>query len=123
MSVIEPAAQAFGERVLRILPTGLSDELTIAQRAAIKQAAADARANDWTSTHSLDVRYSIPAPGRWFYIRIIAGRERRPRHRHTAELVHGSGRMLFNIVMLGMFSALFYTLLAGGFLVFSAVLQ
>ncbi|RED51524.1 hypothetical protein [Aestuariispira insulae] len=123
MSVIEPAAQAFGERVLKILPSGCADELSIAQRAAIKQAAADARADDWTSTHSLDVRYSIPAPGRWFYIRIIAGRERRPRHRHKAEEAYGSGRAVFNILMLGMFSVVFYTLVAGGFLVFSSVLQ
>ena len=123
MAVIEPAAQAFGERVLRILPSGCADELSIAQRAAIKQAAADARADDWASTHSLDVRYSIPAPGRWFYLRIIAGRERRPRNRSHVERGLGSGRTFFNVLMLGVFSAVFYTLAATSFLIFSAVLQ
>ena len=50
----------------------------------------------WTSQHSLDLRGSVPLPGGQWYVRIIAGPERRSQQRLEQE---GQTRLLLRLVI------------------------
>lgn len=116
-------SRAFAQRMMKRLPDSVHEDLADTQKEALAFSAAAARAEEWTSSHGLDFRYSVPWFGGRYYLRLIAGRERRPLSRVSSETSNGIARSVFHILLIGIAASLFYTLLLGGILLFSAVLQ
>lgn len=68
------------DRLLRRLPPAISQALTPDQVAALGQALMPA-----PPRHSLDFQVSLPAPGGYWYVTVLAGRDRRNRARLSRE--------------------------------------
>ena len=122
MSDASSALGAFGDRVVNRLPAEINDELSDAARNAVRHAAAETRAADWSQVHPLDIRYSLPWFSRRYYIRVLAGPERRPIVRVLKDRRKGALRTLSNIILIGVAAAIFYTLAAMAVLLMSSAL-
>ena len=79
------------------LPADLWDGLTAAERAAIGRAVA---AGGW-STRPVNIRLTLPAPRRRFYLTLVAGWERRTPERRSAERRSHPLRTLGNLIFAG----------------------
>ena len=123
MSDASGAMGAFGERVVNRLPTNIREEISPDACSAIKHAAAETRATDWSQVHPLDIRYSVPWFSRRYYIRLLAGPERRPIVRVLKDRRRGRYRTLVNILLIGLMAAVFYTLAAAAVLLASSALS
>lgn len=122
MTDASSAMGAFGERVVNRLPTDIRDGMSPAACSAIKHAAAETRATDWSQVHPLDVRYSLPWFSRRYYIRVLAGPERRPIVRVLKDRKRSRLRTLMNILLIGVVAAIFYTLAAAAVLLASSAM-
>lgn len=102
------------------LPTSIRDSLDSAQRAAIIEALAPA---GWAG-HPVNLRLSLPLPGRRVFFTLVGGAERRSHARLREERRHHplltAGNALFVLFSLtGMYAvALFATLLSTSILEF-----
>ena len=122
MSEATGIVNAFGDRVVNRLPAEIRDNLTDETREALRHAAAETRATDWSQVHGIDVRYSLPLPGGRYYLRILAGPERRPVVRVLKDRRHNRLRTFVNILMIGVAAAVFYTLAAAVLLLMSSAI-
>jgi hypothetical protein len=78
---------------------------------------------DWPGAHALDARYRFPWFGGPVYLRVMLGRDRRPR---TRSRDHASGsirRSVLNVMLFALGACLIYTAAAVAILAGSSVLQ
>ncbi len=99
--------------LLQRIPEPVRDTLSPEQAQALSQAAASA------GHHPVDLRLTLPLPGRKVFFSIVAGRERRSGERLAVERrqhpLHTAGNILFMLTSLTGFYALalFATLMIG----------
>jgi hypothetical protein len=72
--------------------------------------------------HPVDLRLSLPLPGRRFYCTIVAGRERRAADRRRQERRRHPLRTIGNILFFALAAIAFYAAAALGILLYSSVL-
>lgn len=77
----------------------------------------------WESLHGLDARYRLPWFGGPVYVRIVLGRDRRPKARTKEHAAGSIRRSLFNIVLFALGACVLYTAAGTALLLLSAVLQ
>jgi hypothetical protein len=73
--------EALFEQFLAHVPSQTAETFTVAQVEALKQACSQL---NWKK-HPVDIRLSVPVPFNRFYLVILAGPERRSRHRLKTE--------------------------------------
>ena len=77
----------------------------------------------WGSDHSIDARYRMPWFGGPIYVRVMAGRERRPGPRIKAHNEASIRRSMMNVLLFAFGACIFYTAVGAALLITSAVLQ
>ena len=101
------------------LPRDLWKSLTPTQRGAIAQAVTG---RVW-SAHPVNIRLSLPMPGRKLYITLLAGWERRRPARVRQERNDHPLRTLGNLIFAGAAALLFFLLWIVAALVVSAIVE
>lgn len=76
----------------------------------------------WRSDHAVDARYRLPWLGGAVYLRVILGRERRPKGRSRSEIAASVRKSLLNILIFTMLAILVYTGVITAVLMMSSVL-
>lgn len=105
--------------LLERLPEAIRDSLTPEQRQALSAFAAPPPANP----HPVDLRVTLPVPGRPMFLSVLAGPERRSRSRRTLERQRHPLHTIGNIVFLGTSLVGVYVLGLAAFLAAGSVLQ
>lgn len=77
----------------------------------------------WQGTHSVDARYRVPWFGGPIYLRVMVGRDRRPRTRFDKDRAASIRRSVINILLFAFGASLLYTAVAVALLMYSAVLM
>ncbi|MBT6405293.1 MAG: hypothetical protein HOK11_12765 [Rhodospirillaceae bacterium] len=101
------------------LPETLRASLTPEQQQAFSAFAEPAAGN----AHPVDLRVTVPVPGRPMFVSVLAGPERRSRTRRSLERAHHPLRTFGNIVFLGSSLVGVYVLGMVAFLAAGSVLQ
>jgi len=101
------------------LPEALRASLTPEQRHALSAVAEPAPSN----AHPVDLRVTLPVPGRPVFLSILAGPERRSKDRRSIERRRHPLRTIGNILFLGSSLFGFYALGLLAFLAAGSVLQ
>lgn len=115
---------AFTSKVLEELPSDIRDSLGKNGPAALEAAIDKAHEAQWTaSPHGIDARYNFPWLGGRAYLRVLAGKEKRPRGRTKRENRKSVGRRVANFVAILFLACGFYTFAGLGLLMASAVLE
>lgn len=121
-SVLPPnPGPSLGKRLADSLPPQIAEKLSEDERDLIAASIDLDREQPWRRLHPVDARYSFPWIGGRAYLRIMAGLETRTPARTKTENKRGRARSLVNIVLIGIFAAIFYTLVGWGVLAASAV--
>ena len=105
--------------LLSRLPAEMRDRLPEDVQALLAVAAAD---RPWRR-HPVDIRLSIPLPGAPFFVRIVAGPERRSAVRRTVERRAQRTPWLGNLVFVLAAVGVFYAAIILGALVLTAILE
>jgi len=79
------------------LPHAVRASLTPEQRQALSAFTEPAPAN----AHPVDLRFTVPVPGRPMFLSLLAGPERRSKTRRTQERAHHPLHTIGNIIFLG----------------------
>lgn len=106
-------------------PIPLLDRLPDSVRASLtsEQVAALAGYASPAGTHPVDVRVTIPLPGRPVFFSLLAGPERRSRQRRSIERQRHPLRTIGNVIFLGSSLVGFYVLGLIAFLAAGSILQ
>ena len=72
--------------------------------------------------HGLDARYRLPWFGGPVYIRVVLGRERRPKSRHKEEAALNVRRSVLNVMLFIVGACLLYSAVGVALLLMSSVL-
>lgn len=121
-SVLPPnPGPSLGKRLADSLPPAISAKLSDDEKELIAASIDLDREQPWRRLHPVDARYSFPWIGGRAYLRIMGGLETRTPDRTRNENKRGRARSLVNIAFIGIFAAVFYTLVAWGVLAASAV--
>ena len=104
-----PADTAQAPELAR-LPPEFVRTLTPEQRALLCSAIPG---RPWTR-HPIDLRLSLPWPGRGVFVTLIAGREKRSEERRTADRARHPLHRLGNVAFLAAVAALLYALVVTG---------
>ena len=113
-----PAGGA-GEGVLRRLPAVIRDSLTAEQQEAIRRAGGEPA---WRG-HGVNIRLSLPFPGRRFYLTIVGGPERRPPPRRAAERADHPLHTFANSFFVAGVALFFYALVLVGIFLHAAIIE
>ncbi|SDG65286.1 hypothetical protein [Roseospirillum parvum] len=107
------------DSLLAQLPGEVLDILTGEQKARLTRIRID---GGWRR-HPVDLRLSLPLPGRRFYLTVIAGEEKRDAHRRQAERHRYPLPTVGNLFFLLGLAGLFYATAMVGMLFYSGVLD
>lgn len=113
-----PAGGA-GEGLLRRLPAAIRDGLTAEQQEAIRRAAGE---QPWHG-HGVNIRLSLPLPGRRFYLTIVGGPERRPAPRLASERADHPLRTFANSFFVAAVALFFYGLILAAIFLHAAIIE
>ncbi|MEP4378168.1 MAG: hypothetical protein ABJ215_15345 [Alphaproteobacteria bacterium] len=105
--------------LLERLPDALRASLTPEQRHAFSAFTEPAPAK----AHPVDLRVTVPVPGRPVFLSVLAGPERRSKTRRSVERTRHPLRTIGNIIFLGSSLVGVYVLGLVGFLAAGSVLQ
>ncbi len=118
------ADKGLAAKVLAGLPETMRDAMGPEEQQALNRAIDDANQAQWAApAHGVDARYNFPWFGGRAYLRVLAGREKRPSKRTKSENQGGVGRRVANFVAILFLACGFYTFAGLGLLMASAVLE
>lgn len=115
MSHATPTAQNW---LFTKLPADILESFSEGQKLALHQAITDA-----TTRPPVNIRLSIPLPGRRFYLTILSGQEKRGHHRRRDERTRHPVQTAANVFFVLGFTVTFYALALMALALLSAVVE